>query len=47
MSTLTSDTSTAKLLIFVLYAIVMLSIIGGWLPKYFVDKLGMNPTQAS
>ena len=33
----------AKTLIFVLYAIVMLSIIGGWLPKYFVDKLGMNP----
>jgi ACS family hexuronate transporter-like MFS transporter len=33
----------AKLLIFVLYAIVMLSIIGGWLPRYFVDKLGMNP----
>jgi ACS family hexuronate transporter-like MFS transporter len=40
---LTSDTSMAKLLIFVLYAIVMLSIIGGWLPRYFVDKLGMNP----
>jgi ACS family hexuronate transporter-like MFS transporter len=33
----------AKILIFVLYAIVMLSIIGGWLPRYFVDKLGMNP----
>ena len=32
-----------RLLIFVLYAIVMLSIIGGWLPRYFVDKLGMNP----
>ncbi|MGB3924353.1 MAG: MFS transporter, partial [Bacteroidales bacterium] len=40
---LTSDTTMAKTLIFVLYAIVMLSIIGGWLPKYFVDKLGMNP----
>lgn len=40
---LTSDTAMAKLLIFVLYAIVMLSIIGGWLPKYFVDKLGMDP----
>ncbi len=40
---LTSDTTMAKLLIFVLYAIVMLSIIGGWLPKYFVDKLGMEP----
>ncbi len=40
---LTSDTTMAKLLIFVLYAIVMLSIIGGWLPRYFVDRLGMNP----
>ncbi len=40
---LTSDTMMAKVLIFVLYAIVMLSIIGGWLPKYFVDKMGMNP----
>jgi ACS family hexuronate transporter-like MFS transporter len=40
---LTSDTSMAKLLIFVLYAVVMLSIIGGWLPKYFVDKMGLNP----
>ncbi len=29
--------------IFVLYAITMLSIIGGWLPSYFVDKKGMNP----
>lgn len=40
---LTSDTTTAKLLLFVLYAITMLSIIGGWLPTYFVDKKGMNP----
>jgi len=40
---LTSDTAMAKILIFVLYAIVMLSIIGGWLPRYFVDKMGMNP----
>jgi ACS family hexuronate transporter-like MFS transporter len=29
--------------IFVLYAITLLSIIGGWLPTYFVDKKGMNP----
>ena len=29
--------------IFVLYVISMLSIIGGWLPKYFVDKRGMEP----
>jgi len=40
---LPSDNSTAKLLIFVLYAITLLSIIGGWLPSYFVDKKGMNP----
>lgn len=31
--------------IFVLYAITLLSIIGGWLPSYFVDKKGMNPYQ--
>lgn len=29
--------------IFVLYAITLLSIIGGWLPTYFVEKKGMNP----
>jgi ACS family hexuronate transporter-like MFS transporter len=40
---LTSDKSTAQLLLFVLYAITLLSIIGGWLPSYFVDKKGMNP----
>lgn len=40
---LPSDNPTAQLLIFVLYAITMLSIIGGWLPTYFVDKKGMNP----
>lgn len=27
----------------VLYAITLLSIIGGWLPSYFVAKKGMNP----
>jgi len=40
---LTSDNTTAKLLLFALYAITLLSIIGGWLPTYFVDKKGMNP----
>jgi ACS family hexuronate transporter-like MFS transporter len=40
---LTSDKPTAQLLLFVLYAITLLSIIGGWLPSYFVDKKGMNP----
>jgi ACS family hexuronate transporter-like MFS transporter len=29
--------------IFVLYGITLLSIIGGWLPTYFVEKKGMNP----
>ena len=29
--------------IFVLYLITMLSIVGGWLPTYFVEKKGMNP----
>lgn len=37
-----SDTE-AQLAIFVLYAITLLSIIGGWLPTYFVDKKKMNP----
>jgi len=40
---LPSDSGTAKLLIFVLYAITLLSIIGGWLPTFFVEKKGMNP----
>jgi ACS family hexuronate transporter-like MFS transporter len=40
---LPSDNSTAQLLLFVLYAITMLSIIGGWLPSYFVTKKSMNP----
>lgn len=37
-----SDTE-GQLAIFVLYAITLLSIIGGWLPTYFVEKKGMNP----
>lgn len=37
-----SDTE-GQLAIFVLYLITLLSIIGGWLPTYFVDKKGMNP----
>lgn len=39
-----SDTSMAIALIFTLYAIVtVLSIGGGYLPTYFVDRKGMNP----
>ena len=37
-----SDTE-GQLAIFVLYAITLLSIIGGWLPTFFVEKKGMNP----
>jgi ACS family hexuronate transporter-like MFS transporter len=40
---LKSDNPIAQLLLFVLYAITLLSIIGGWLPSYFVTKKGMNP----
>jgi MFS transporter, ACS family, hexuronate transporter len=29
--------------VFILYTITLLSIIGGWLPTYFVEKKGMNP----
>jgi ACS family hexuronate transporter-like MFS transporter len=40
----TSDSGMAIALIFTLYAIVtVLSIFGGYLPTYFVDKKGMNP----
>lgn len=37
-----SDTA-AQFALFVLYAITLLSIIGGWLPTYFVDNKGMHP----
>jgi ACS family hexuronate transporter-like MFS transporter len=40
----TSDSAMGIALIFTLYAIVtVLSIGGGYLPKIFVEKLGMNP----
>ena len=40
----TSDSGMGIALIFTLYAIVtILSIGGGYLPKYFVEKRGMNP----
>lgn len=38
-----SSDSAGKAAIFVLYSITLLSIIGGWLPSYFVSKKGMNP----
>jgi ACS family hexuronate transporter-like MFS transporter len=37
------DSTQSALPLFVLYTITLLSIIGGWLPTYFVDKKGMNP----
>ncbi len=41
-----SDSSMGIALIFTLYAIVtILSMFGGYLPKLFVDKKGMNPYQ--
>jgi ACS family hexuronate transporter-like MFS transporter len=40
---LTSDSLMAQVLLFVLYAITLLSIVGGWLPTFFVNKKGMHP----
>ena len=37
------DSTKAAFPLFVLYMITLLSIIGGWLPTYFVEKKGMNP----
>ncbi|WP_207428543.1 MFS transporter [Pedobacter sp. SYSU D00535] len=37
------DSTESALPLFVLYMITLLSIIGGWLPTYFVDKKNMNP----
>ena len=36
------DSMASRPHVFVLYAITLLSILGGWLPTYFVDKKGMN-----
>ena len=41
-----SDTPTAQLLIFVLYAITMLSILGGKLPTIIINRTGLNPYEA-
>ena len=38
----TSDLES-QIAIFVLYAITLLAIVGGWLPTFFVDKKGMEP----
>jgi ACS family hexuronate transporter-like MFS transporter len=38
-----SSDPKAQVAIFVLYGITMLSLVGGWLPTYFVEKKRMNP----
>lgn len=37
------DSTESAFPLFILYTITLLSIIGGWLPTYFVEKKGMNP----
>ncbi|MFT4203901.1 MAG: MFS transporter [Chitinophagaceae bacterium] len=37
------DSTQSAPQIFTLYLITLLSIVGGWLPTYFVDKKGMDP----
>lgn len=37
------DSTQSAPQIFVLYLITLLSIVGGWLPTYFVEKKGMHP----
>ena len=43
---LPSSSGTAQLLIFVLYALTLLSIYGGKLPTIIMDKTGLNPYAA-
>lgn len=38
-----SNDGVGQAAIFVLYTITLLSIIGGWLPSYFINKKGMDP----
>lgn len=37
------DSTQAAFPLFVLYMITLVSIVGGWLPTYLVEKKGMNP----
>lgn len=41
-----SDTPTAQMLIFTLYALTMLSIYGGKLPTIIIERTGLNPYAA-
>jgi len=43
---LTSDTTTAQMLIFVLYAITMLALYGGKLPTIIINRTGLNAYSA-
>lgn len=36
------DATQSALPLFILYVITLLSIVGGWLPTYFITKKGMN-----
>ncbi|WP_312418911.1 MFS transporter [Epilithonimonas sp.] len=38
-----SNDDLGQAAIFVLYTITLLSIVGGWLPTYFINKKGMDP----
>ena len=40
---LNASEGTAQMLLFVMYGITILSIVGGWLPKYFVETKKMDP----
>ncbi|MET4080314.1 ACS family hexuronate transporter-like MFS transporter [Pedobacter sp. UYP30] len=39
------DSTQSAFPLFILYSLTLLSIVGGWLPTYFVEKKGMNPYQ--
>lgn len=43
---LSSDNTTAQMLIFVLYAITMFSLLGGKLPTIIINRTGLNPYAA-
>lgn len=37
------DSTQSAFPLFILYVITLVSIVGGWLPTFFVEKKGMNP----
>lgn len=37
------DSTQSAFPLFILYMITLVSIVGGWLPTFFVEKKGMNP----